>query len=216
MIPARRPHTHLLGVPLVGGVLLGALLAAASLPAPSFAAESLCGDGVIVVVDFTELDGGVNTGCAPGDPSTGRAALEAAGFTVTEAQPGFICAIDSRPDPCPTTFEGSYWSYWHATPAGQWESYQVGADSSDPAPGDLEGWRYNDGSAAPGLAPADAPATVLTVPSAATPQTEGVVVPAAADTVVLVIAGGVAIGAALVVVLLFVMRSRRSNVPGVD
>lgn len=127
---------------------------------PAVAAEAACGNGVAVVVDFTgfEIDGQAGTvevRCADGDPENGRAALAAAGFTLTDSQPGFLCAIDANPDPCPATFDGSFWSYWHSTRDGEWTSYQVGADSSNPVPGEIEGWRYNDGTTAPGIAPAD-------------------------------------------------------------
>src|SRR5699024_8808305 len=39
-----------------------------------------------------------------------------------------------------------------------WTSYQVGADDADPAPGDVEGWRYFDGSAGPQVEPTEAAA----------------------------------------------------------
>lgn len=113
------------------------------------------GSGVSVVVDLTDLGGKVLVGCAPGDPATGRQALTDAGFGVTDAPSGMICAIDSAPDPCPTTFKGLYWSYWSAQPGTGWTAYAVGADSSNPAPGGFEGWRYNDGSTGPGVLAAD-------------------------------------------------------------
>lgn len=142
---------------------------------PALAADASCSDGVTVVVDFTDVTvdgqaGTVEVACADGDPENGRAALVAAGFTVTDSQPGFLCAIDSRPDPCPETFDGSFWSYWHATPDGEWTSYQVGADSSDPIPGRIEGWRYNDGTTPPGIAPGDVADAVATSTPATDPQ----------------------------------------------
>ncbi|MEO9014732.1 MAG: hypothetical protein ABI275_05360 [Terrimesophilobacter sp.] len=116
-------------------------------------AHSGCGlgEGVTVVVDSSDIGGTVEVSCAADDPGNGRAALSAAGFAATDSSPGLICAIDAKPDPCPTTFEGSYWSYWHAQPGQAWVSYQVGADSSNPAPGEVEGWRYNDGSTGPSI-----------------------------------------------------------------
>src|SRR5699024_2125508 len=79
------------------------------------------------------------------------------GFTPEDSQPGMICTIDGQPDPCPEEFDGSYWSYWFAEDDA-WTSYQVGADDADPAPGDVEGWRYFDGSAGPQVEPAEAAA----------------------------------------------------------
>lgn len=108
-------------------------------------------DGVTVVVDATDLGGGIEIGCATGT-STGTEALAAAGFSETRDDAGMICAIDSLPDPCPATFEGSYWSYWHAED-GEWLAWMEGSDTATPEPGGVEGWRYNDGSTGPGVSP---------------------------------------------------------------
>lgn len=138
---------------VLGAVTL--MTSAAVLAAPASAdavavATQDC-DGVTVVVDFTDLGGAVETGCAEGDPASGREALELAGFTPADgATPGLICTIDAQPDPCPTEFEGSYWAYWQVVD-GEWASSLVGLDEADPTPGGIEGWRYNDGSAPPPL-----------------------------------------------------------------
>ncbi|WP_324649787.1 hypothetical protein [Georgenia sp. H159] len=136
-------------LPGVAGVVLGLTGIA---PLSTGAAD--CTDGVAVVVDLTDVGGEVEVGCAAGDPASGREALEQAGFTPTDSIPGMICAIDARPDPCPEEFDGSFWSYW-AGEDGQWVAHLEGADSVDPAPGDVEGWRYNDGTTGPGLSPAE-------------------------------------------------------------
>jgi hypothetical protein len=109
-------------------------------------------DGVTVVVDLTDLGGAVEVGCAVA-PATGTAALESAGFTDTRDASQMICAIEREPSPCPATFQGKYWSYWHAAPGGGWQSYQIGSDTAVPVPGQVEGWRYNDGSAGPTVTP---------------------------------------------------------------
>lgn len=208
-------------------LLLAALLVIAIPPAPATASEGACAgaDGVTVVVDATDIGGAIVTRCATGDPATGRRALESAGFVVTDAQPGMICAIDAQPDPCPTTFEGSYWSYWHGSAGSDWVSYQVGADSSDPVPGEVEGWRYNDGSTGPGIAPADVVAAVATQAAAPSPTPKPSATPTAAtgndssstptatgDRVVLLTTLGVAaLIAVLVVVFLVRSRSRRAS-----
>jgi hypothetical protein len=138
------------------------------------------GSGVTVVVDFTDLGGQVEASCAASGYATGRGALLAAGLTPTDSKPGLICAIDRMPDPCPESFQGSFWSYWHAAPGGAWVSYQVGADASHPTAGTLEGWRYNDGSTGPSVAPAAVSATAAVAPSAATPSAHPAPVEAAA------------------------------------
>ncbi|KOX24506.1 hypothetical protein ADK67_18070 [Saccharothrix sp. NRRL B-16348] len=124
--------------------------------------------GVTVVVDFRSLGGGVQTGCAPGDPATGTAALTAAGFGYTFAsrQPGFVCRINGKPssDPCvntsPTT---AYWGYWHGQPGGSWTYSSTSAAAYDPAPGSVEGWSFGAGEQ-PGIAP-PAPAPQPTQPA---------------------------------------------------
>ena len=46
----------------------------------------------------------------------------------------------------------TYWSYWHAsTPGAAWKYSSEGAGTYDPAPGSVEGWRFDCG-AAPGAA----------------------------------------------------------------
>lgn len=168
--PAGWRHGARLGIRILAtAAIVGATIGLPGLTGstPALAVEAACGNGVAVVVDFTDLtvdgqSGTVEVGCADGDPENGRAALVAAGFTTTDSQPGFLCAISSRPDPCPETFDGSFWAYWHSTPDGEWTSYQVGADASDPAPGEIEGWRYNDGTTPPGIAPADVAAAAPT------------------------------------------------------
>lgn len=112
------------------------------------------GVGVTVVVDLTELGGGVEVGCAP-TAATGTEALAAAGFTETRDASGLICAIEGAPDPCPAEFTGSWWTYWYAAADGEWQSYMEGPDTAVPQPGAYEGWRYGDGTSAPAATPAD-------------------------------------------------------------
>ncbi len=170
------PRTRTLTVALATVVTLSGLAAPATA-----AGNGACTDpsGVTVVVDFTDVGGAVETGCATA-PTTGTDALQQAGFVDTRDASGLICAIDATPDPCPATFTGSYWSYWSAPAGGEWESYQVGSDTSTPAPGSVEGWRYFDGSAGPTIAaPAAATAeasteasTEASAESSATPSAE--------------------------------------------
>lgn len=147
-----------------------ALALAATLAPPAAAAPPVgqavlpaCADGVTVVVDFTDLGGEIETGCAT-EAATGTEALRSAGFTDTRDASGLVCAIEAAPDPCPETFSGSFWSYWHAAPGGAWESYLEGPDTAVPQPGAVEGWRHNDGSTGPSVTPsaADAAGTTAT------------------------------------------------------
>ncbi|HMM81998.1 MAG TPA: hypothetical protein PJ998_02370 [Terrimesophilobacter sp.] len=224
--------TALIGSALAGGAILTGStalshidsIAAAIAPttATTHAADGTCA-GVTVVVDFTDLGGKVDVACAEGEQPTGRDALIAAGFTATDSQPGLLCAINSMPNPCPETFQGSFWSYWHSSGNGEWTSYQVGADSSHPVAGELEGWRYNNGTTPPGIAPADA-ASAVTVPSpspvpsdsnpqSAATQTDITTQRTNQNTVLLVATVGFLAVVAAVVIVLFLRRRRASESP---
>lgn len=216
LVNARRSGLQLLAAALlIGGstVLMG--------PADNAnaAAEDSCSTGVVVVVDSTEIGGNIGVSCAEGTPETGRSSLKDAGFTVTDSEPGLICAINSKPDPCPTTFQGSFWSYWHATADGAWTSYQVGADSSHPKSGQIEGWRYGDGSTPPDIEPAAAlkeltPEVATAAPAATAPESA----PKAASELSIrpiIIIGVSAVLVALLVTVL-VVRTRRTRARGRD
>ena len=131
-----------------GLVLLGLLLSPPAAAAPRQASGACAGtSGVTVVVDFQDLDGGVNVVCATGTVSSGLDALAKAGVSYQTAQrfPGFVCRIAGRPanDPCVNTSPGSaYWSYWIAAPGGSWCYSTVGAGNRTPPAGTFEGWSF--------------------------------------------------------------------------
>jgi hypothetical protein len=136
------------------------LVAADPAARPAHAAACSGTTGVTVVVDFTAFGGGVTVACALGDPATGLAALQGAGFTATGTQRwglAFICRIDGLPTPAAeacinTPPATAYWSYWHAPAGGSWTYSAVGATSYDPAPGTVEGWAFG-ASSAPSISP---------------------------------------------------------------
>lgn len=134
--------------------LAGALLATPAAPAGADTCE-----GVWVVVDASELGAGIQTRCAPGDPSSGLEALEAAGFSYTfvPRHPGMVCTIDGRPDPCNNAPSDAHWSYWHAQQGGNWQYSSTGAHQRDPAPGTVEGWAFGAGDPPRTAPPADDP-----------------------------------------------------------
>ena len=126
------------------------------------AASGGCTDGVIVVVDATAVGGDISQRCVEGSPGSGLDALLAAGHEIgyVPGIGGMVCTIDGRPDPCNHAPAHAYWSYWHADQGGSWQYSTTGAGSRHPAPGTVEGWRFGDGTAAPGIAPPDGePAT---------------------------------------------------------
>jgi hypothetical protein len=138
-------------------IVLAGLLAAAALvvAAPAGAAACTTTSGVTVVVQFPDH---TETGCAAGNPSSGFAALEAAGFELTYAQgngAGALCRIDGVPasSACMSMPPANaYWAYFQGRPGGSWTYATQGAGSYDPAPGSVEGWRFG-GGAAPDMRP---------------------------------------------------------------
>jgi hypothetical protein len=154
-----------------------AVLGLTIIGAPPTAQAADCA-GVTVVVDFRSLGGGVRTGCAPGDPSSGTAALTAAGFgyTFVTRQPGFVCKINDQPagDSCNyTPPSDAHWSYWHGQPGGSWVYSNSSASAYNPAPGSVEGWSFGAGEppgiAPPAPAPPPQPAPKPTQPAAQPP-----------------------------------------------
>jgi hypothetical protein len=149
-------------VPLLAAlaVVLAAPLTASAATSPAIAksgAAAACTSttkGVTVVVDFTRLHGKIKTACDPSDPKTGLAALTGARFSYTfvPRQPGFVCTIDKRPNPCNGAPASAYWSYWHAKPHGKWVYSNLGAGTYHPAPGSVQGWAFGSGQA-PGISP---------------------------------------------------------------
>lgn len=102
------------------------------------ASQCLAAKNVWVVVE--RADGAQEGGCAT-QFGTGMEALASAGFTSTGG--AFVQTINGYPNPAP---EGHYWSYWQGGAAADgsvsWTFSNVGASSSSPQPGTVEGWHY--------------------------------------------------------------------------
>ncbi|MDR1767485.1 MAG: terpene cyclase/mutase family protein, partial [Propionibacteriaceae bacterium] len=128
--------------------------------------------GVVVVVDPGDL-GPLTVGCAQSH-ATGYDALASAGFEIELTRQGMLCRIDSRPEACVTATD-AYWSYWHAKPPGRttWEYATQGGGTYQPQAGEVEGWRFGDGSQGPSLAPNDAVSQAVGNPSAVPAATSG-------------------------------------------
>jgi len=131
--------------------VLVALLLAVPLVATGGTADAAGCSAQQVTVVVQYLGGGAVTRCTKGDPNTGVEALTSAGFSYTYSprEPGFVCTINGNPGnrDC---MKPKYWSYWHASsPTGPWTYSSEGAGTYDPAPGSVEGWRFDCG-AAPG------------------------------------------------------------------
>lgn len=128
-------------------------------PTPTFKDGRCVGtEGVTVVVDFVTFDNSVKVRCALGNPTTGFAVLDAAGFTHDPGRyPGTICQLNGFPTQghpyCWTT--GGYWSYWRAPAAGGPWVYSEWGAGAGPAlqPGAVEGWRFAPFANGPAVAP---------------------------------------------------------------
>mgnify|MGYP001161895361 CR=1 FL=1 len=183
-------------------VVLGAVLApVAAEAAPGTGAvpaqaSGACpeGEGVTVIVSFNELGGGTQVRCAPGEPASGLAALDAAGISWQGAtrSPGMLCRIGGQPasDPCVNPPPGSaYWSYWIAPRGGDWCYSSLGPSYRKPPPGTVEGWSFSKGKSAaqtprPGLAPPPGsspaiPASHCTLPNRGAPEQQAPAAPPA-------------------------------------
>ncbi|MGW6916424.1 flagellar hook-length control protein FliK [Kitasatospora sp. NPDC054939] len=161
-----RPARRTFGAIAAAAALTAGLLGVSTANAPAArAAACTPGTGVTVVVDLTAVGGGVQTGCAPGDPASGLAALTGAGFTYSfhPRFPGFVCRINALPTTCTNPTGSAYWSYWHAQSGGAWTYSTLGAGSYNPVQGEVEGWSFGAGAqpgtpAAPSAAPRSGPA----------------------------------------------------------
>jgi hypothetical protein len=135
-------------------VAIGIFVPVAPAPAPAHAArwaEGPCTDnvGITIVIDFQELDGGVNVRCAPGPVTSGLDALDQAGIVWegTRRFPGVVCRIAGKPgagsESCVNTPPATaYWSYWVAPRGGPWCYSTAGAGNRTPPPGTIEGWSF--------------------------------------------------------------------------
>jgi hypothetical protein len=147
---SRRLAPAVRAAPMLTVAFLLATLLVFVAKAPS-AEAAACGKkdtkGVTVVVDFTKFHDGVRIGCDVKRPANGLVALTKAGFkyTFVNGQPGFICTIDKKPNPCNGAPASAYWSYWHAKPHGKWMYSTLGAGSYHPKSGWVEGWAFGKG-----------------------------------------------------------------------
>lgn len=118
-------------------VVATALALAQGFGVPSVAAdpESACEgrNGVLVVVDFAELGGGVRKGCSS-DGGIASGLFERAGFPLVRVieDPSFVCRVSGKPaeDSCADTpGANAYWSLWTADGTTEsWSYAQSGVD----------------------------------------------------------------------------------------
>lgn len=181
-------------------VVLGALLvlAGSSWLAPGQAAAQTCGPapaGQVAVAVVVDSERATTTRCViVPDGTVGYEVLSAAGHQL-RIESGFLCAIDGVPSTgCAnrSNFDGSYWRYFHGTPAGGWSYSNVGGGGYRmPARCAVEGWRWATGGSAstpprtpPPVVACDVPVTVAptVAPPVVPPVTPPIAPPAAAPS----------------------------------
>jgi hypothetical protein len=192
----RRGRAFAVAVALLVGALAPVL---GSAPATADAGACEGPDGVTVVVDLTDLGGGVSVGCAGTGSMSGLQALQRAGFSVAGTLReglAFICRIDDRPsagerlamagssgyreqcvDTPPTE---AYWGYWYAAAGGKWVYGTAGPGNHTAIAGGYEGWRF-ELNRAQGQPPSPAYSPVSrasAAPAAADTSTPSAVAPA--------------------------------------
>lgn len=151
----------------VAAAVLGTIAACSALFAisgPAYAATCSASQ-IPVVVQFPSR---TEIGCAAGNADSGYAALRSAGFQLSYATgsgAGAICGIDGYPRTnCPSMPPANaYWAYFRGTPGGDWKYSSVGGGSSNPDPGTVEGWRFQESSTT------TPPSTAPPAPAAPTP-----------------------------------------------
>lgn len=143
------------------GRAVGALLAAGALAggvgsAPSAAADpmSACAarDGVVVVVDFAELGGGVQKGCSAAG-GTASQLFQAAGFPLgrVAVDQSFVCQVSGLPDTATacddTPPPDAYWSLWTSDgTSGTWGYATRGVDALRVPEGQYVAFAWHQGS----------------------------------------------------------------------
>lgn len=133
-------------------------------PGPAYAA-SCSASQITVVVQFPSR---TEIGCAVGTADSGYAALTSAGFQLSYATgngAGAICGIDGYPRTNCASMPpaNAYWAYFRGTPGGGWKYSSIGGGSSNPDPGTVEGWRFQESSTT------TAPSTAPPAPAAPSP-----------------------------------------------
>jgi len=135
--------------------------------APLRAVAAVAEVSVAVVIDFGGGSGAPATVVQCVQVPSGSTDAEALSIAATQqvsyAQSGLLCQIDGYPADGVSNCDASsgqeyyFWSYWHGS-GGTWVYANDGPASQPAAPGDVEGWRFQDPGPANPSAPAPGPA----------------------------------------------------------
>lgn len=77
-----------------------------------------------------------------GNPTNGEQALADGGLQIQFGKDRLICTLSGNPATCPTTFDGSYWSYYQGAPGKDYTYSEVGPAQAKPKGGTIEAWCY--------------------------------------------------------------------------
>jgi hypothetical protein len=140
--------------PVVATFLVAAagLLAIPVAPATADPMTSCAGTaGVIVVVDFNELGGGLTRGCDGTSGQTAAADFAAAGYSLTYSHApglqGFVCTVQGKPSNGDCTGTDAYWSLWWSDgKSNTWTYASLGADSLTVPSGGYVAFAWHQGS----------------------------------------------------------------------
>lgn len=161
--------------------VLAALMALLTLPGlPAASAAGVCPDatGVVVVVDFGQLGGGVQQHCVAGSGGAASGIFGQAGYSLdyVQREPGFVCRVAGKPsaDPCVNTPPANaYWGlFWSDGKSGTWSYATTGAQSLRIPSGGYVGfaWQGQSGQVKPGMTPIARLAQPSPSPSSASPS----------------------------------------------
>lgn len=145
--------------PVVAALVVAAtgLLALPAAPVAASPASSCAGTaGVIVVVDFNELGGGLTRGCDGASGHTAAQNFGAAGYDLSYSHApgmnGYVCTVQGKPANGDCTGTDAYWSLWWADgKGGPWTYSSLGVDSLKVPTGGYVAfaWHQGSGKAAP-------------------------------------------------------------------
>src|SRR3954451_778254 len=132
------------------------------------AAPTIC---VALVVDFTPLNGGVDSGCTRiPKGGNGYDVLRTGGHSFEICANGIVGTIDGQPaNGCQIKDNTHFWGYWHRKPGSRtWTFSSFGAGGYHPVEGSTEGWVWENGKTSP---PADTayPAGCHSPPASSSP-----------------------------------------------
>ena len=156
--------------PVVAAIVVAATgLLALPVSAPAHAASACSGrTGVIVVVDFNQLGGGVTKGCDPASGHNAQQNFESAGYHLgmVPGQPGMVCRVSGKPADPPCADTDAYWSLWWSNgTSGKWTYATSGVGGLKVPTGGYVAFAWHQGSGNAGAPGVQATPRVASTPT---------------------------------------------------